>query len=264
MDLNLREHIDVTLDPNAFDHYDKATQKIDSVVELGSQQQLLNGVENLDFGYSSMKAHVEKSKLLLAREGNKCSVCAEDLRNGESMLLTCAHDGCEAVSHLHCLSQHFLSTATATATAGWNSAMLPVEGSCQSCKKKTKWQTLVKELTLRTRGSKELAVLFRKPRAKKAANGANTEAAGNEFMTIEEIEENESEGFRDLEEFEAEVIKEALEDNLPDTAGQSWPAKERPKSRRTAAGSRMLNERINSPMRKRGSRQKESVADRTG
>jgi structure-specific endonuclease subunit SLX1 len=263
MDSSLRDGIHIKLDANAVDHYDKVAQssKPTALTELEAQQKLLlNGVENLDFGYSSMKAHVEKSRTVLARADNTCAVCAKHTGNSENILLVCAHNHCEAVTHLHCLSKHFIQASS----SGTEGPMLPIEGSCPSCKKQTQWQTLVKELTLRARGEKDLEKLFKKPRAKKNAKSTNGEPILDEFKTIEEIEEDESDDFRELEEFEASVIQEALEANIPEVAAKDPNTKKKATSRKTTTGSRRANPTMSPPGRRRGRPRKDSVSSVTG
>jgi structure-specific endonuclease subunit SLX1 len=204
MESELRGEIDVRVDEHAVEHYDKGVARTDASTKSNDGNKLpLNGVELLDFGYTGMKVYVEKSRSIFAGMNNECSVCNKRIGPSEELVLVCEHDLCDAVSHMACLSNHFTNTSD---------TLLPVDGSCPSCKRPSKWQTLVKELSLRTRGEKELAKIFKKPRARK--NGAEATAAvpEEETMTVEELEESEDDGFVDLEEFEAQVIKDALPD----------------------------------------------------
>jgi structure-specific endonuclease subunit SLX1 len=254
MEINLRDDIDVALDPNAVEHYDKNVRKPNVASEPGVQPKpSLNGVENLDFGYSSMKVHVEKSKQVLAKANNECAVCSRPMIHGENMLVVCGHNNCEAVSHLHCLSKHFLITG-----ANGNDSMIPAEGSCPSCKKQAKWHMLIKELTLRIRGEKELAKLFKERRPKKAGGEAEVEAADEEFMTIEELEEDESDDFKVIQEFEAKVVEKVLKDNLFDNVTR------KPSTAKDASKSKARVRNVTSPTRKRGRPRKQSQADETG
>ncbi|KIW07106.1 uncharacterized protein PV09_01983 [Verruconis gallopava] len=245
LDTRLPETIDVTLDKDAVDHYSKTeplTNRVDYRPNLP-----LHGVENLDFGYSSLKPLYEKSKLALACDNIACAVCAKNIGSLEELLVVCPHDGCEAVSHLHCLSAHFLSTSN-----DHGSGILPTAGCCPSCSRPAKWITLMKVLTLRTRGEKEIAKLIRKPRVRRNGNENATETAiaDDEFKTIEEIEEDEDASIADLEDFESIVVKEALEDNMPSPTGINTPDRSKV----------VINSRRSSQARERS----KSVAEETG
>jgi structure-specific endonuclease subunit SLX1 len=121
------------------------------------------GLEALNVDYKHMKSHLEKSTQLLEHgEPIPCGVCNEALKLDETAAITCPHEGCLSVSHLRCLSQKFL------ADEGNINAVVPISGMCPSCKQSLKWGPLVKELTLRMRGQKEISKLFKKPRRKKA------------------------------------------------------------------------------------------------
>ena len=162
------EGVKVVVDENAVEHYDgsgtgKESEDPDKVLAL-------NGVENLDFGYTALKDRIEKSRAVLTRTNNKCSVCRSIISKDEDLLLVCEHDKCHAISHLACLSRHFINSSTEPG----NRILLPKHGPCPSCKRSSDWSSLVKELSLRTRGDKELAKLLKKPRGKKSTTEAQT------------------------------------------------------------------------------------------
>jgi structure-specific endonuclease subunit SLX1 len=207
MEAGLRSEIEVCVDEHAIEHYEKTSSKAAAppIVDDGTKLPL-NGVENLDFGYSSMKSHVEKSRSILAGTAC-CSVCANRILSREELLLVCEHEQCNAVSHLACLSKHFTQSGVGT-----TESLVPLHGSCPSCKQPSRWQKLVKELSLRARGEKELAKIFKKPRARKNAAGPKASEPDEETMTAEELEESEGDEFIELEEFEAQMMKEALQD----------------------------------------------------
>ena len=208
METSLPRAFQVVLDEHAIEHHEKKGSKPDALDKPDVNQRLpLNGVEKLDFGYMAMKEYVEKSRQSLAAGGKKCAVCSSYIRMDDDLLLVCEHNNCSAVSHLGCLSKHFTRMPIAP-----NQPMIPVSGSCPSCKKSSRWQTLVKELSLRTRGEKELTKIFKKPRVRKAGVEASTMAPEEEVMTTEELEESEDEEFIDLENFEAKVLEDSFVD----------------------------------------------------
>ncbi|KAI7058604.1 hypothetical protein KC352_g44021 [Hortaea werneckii] len=87
------------------------------------------------------------------------------------MTLVCPSEGCSALSHIDCLSKRFLDTSRD------GDAMLPTSGNCPECGNKLQWVDLVKELSLRMRGEKEIKALFKKRRRTKKQMDAEASAA---------------------------------------------------------------------------------------
>lgn len=209
MDARFKRDISVVVDDNAIEHYGQAGSKPPTSAQAEPNDRLsLNGVEKLDFGYSGLRGYVTKAREVLASNGLKCAVCTKQIGKDQDLALVCEHEHCKASYHLDCLSKHFLQYEAGTSKP----FVLPSRGQCPSCKGPSEWSTLTKELSLRTRGEKELATLFKKLRGKKAAIPITENAVENddEDMTIEELEESEGDGFVALEEFETSVI----EDNI--------------------------------------------------
>ncbi|KAJ9664430.1 Slx4p interacting protein [Coniosporium apollinis] len=129
------------------------------------------GIESIDVGYASSKSCVEKCQQLLgAGGGQACSICTKHVMPDTALLIVCPEEGCRMISHLSCLSAQFLSKE------GDQDAIVPTEGHCPSCQTKLQWSTLMKAVSLRIRGQKEIDRLFKKPRQKKAkaTEGSNT------------------------------------------------------------------------------------------
>lgn len=118
-----------------------------------------NGVASLDIGYGKLKSHVEKGLILSKDEQQTCVVCSEQLLDPASTALICPGTGCTAISHMTCLAKQF-GTGTAE-------LLVPVSGNCPSCQTKIQWVDMVKDLTLRARGGKEIELLMWKPRVRK-------------------------------------------------------------------------------------------------
>ena len=122
----------------------------------------IGGLESLDVVYGRLKGHVEKSMFMLAEsEGTKCAVCTEHVDQNTGMVVVCPVDDCRAASHMTCLSSRLLALDKHT------DAVIPTAGPCPACQKTVQWVDLVKELSLRTRGSKEIGRLMKKPKGRK-------------------------------------------------------------------------------------------------
>ena len=121
------------------------------------------GINDLDVTYAGIKAHVEKSKALLLEDQTlTCSLCKERVNKEAELMTTCLQPECSSVSHLTCLSAHYIGSAAP------GDMIVPLHGICPSCRTSAKWIDVVKDLSLRTFGHVELAKLLKKPREKKA------------------------------------------------------------------------------------------------
>ena len=121
------------------------------------------GIMGIDVGYTYLEGPIEKSTFLLADgETINCSVCTKEIGLERRLSLVCPAEGCKAASHLSCLGDKFLHDE------GASDSIVPTSGKCPECKLETLWVDLVKEMSLRIRGKKELAVLTKKPRGRKA------------------------------------------------------------------------------------------------
>ncbi len=119
------------------------------------------GVEGLDVGFSPLRDHLKKSIDLLEAGNVSCAICSSRLPEGQDCGATCPHPSCRAVSHLSCLSSAFLLGEA-------EDVIVPVSGHCPGCNAQVRWIDVVKELSLRTRGGKDLEKILREPRKKKA------------------------------------------------------------------------------------------------
>ncbi|KAK3635568.1 Slx4p interacting protein [Elasticomyces elasticus] len=119
-------------------------------------------IRALDVGYSALKPQIEKSRGLIENsEWLNCAICHGGLPSSGAATLVCTTEGCNAATHIECLSSAFLHAE------GDVDAMVPTSGSCPSCNIELQWVDLAKELSLRTRGTKELELLFKEPRKHK-------------------------------------------------------------------------------------------------
>ena len=121
-----------------------------------------SGVQTLDLSYSHLKDHLEKSIFLLSDdESVSCAVCLEDLGPQRRTALVCPQDECRTASHMTCLAKKFLEDE------GSDASIVPVSGKCPVCRTQCSWIELVKEMSLRAKGEKEVALLTKKPKQRK-------------------------------------------------------------------------------------------------
>ncbi|KAI0123406.1 GIY-YIG catalytic domain-containing protein [Xylariales sp. AK1849] len=120
------------------------------------------GIHALPLDYAPMKEYVTKTQSIFSfeREGH-CVVCGQYLSSNEGLYATCPNTGCEGVGHVACWSQHLLGKES-------SDEIIPITGSCPKCRGDVKWGNMMKEVSLRMRGRKEVEKLLKKPRNRKA------------------------------------------------------------------------------------------------
>jgi len=201
----LREGLQVALDAST-----KRLPAAESADEAA-----LKGIRAIDVTYAPLKDHLAKSRALLSESSHAtCNLCPKALPSTGASLLTCPNPECDATAHITCLSAHFLSSAPAE-------TLIPTTGHCPSCKSPLEWQDLVKELSLRMRGEKEIEALFKPPRTRKTkAKAAESEASEDELLPENPLpgdDEDEDEWHRlpdtsdvEMEEDERAVVRSDL------------------------------------------------------
>nr|OQO28931.1 hypothetical protein B0A51_03951 [Rachicladosporium sp. CCFEE 5018] len=125
-------------------------------------------------------------------------------------MLVCTHTACLSTTHLPCLAKHFLTNGADKA------ALLPTQATCPACHRDLHWVDLVKELSLRMRGEKEIEALFKVKRARKAAT-----SKANVLLEDDEEEDEASDSDELLDEPLLPQGEEGAEDEwaqLPDTS----------------------------------------------
>lgn len=116
-------------------------------------------LKRLETSYNHMKPHLEKSRFLLDEEEEiSCSICKNLLHLATDSIIVCSHGDCRSISHMTCLAGIFLEQGNDS------SRMIPTQGSCPECHTRLQWADLVKEMTLRMYGEKEIKKVFRKRR----------------------------------------------------------------------------------------------------
>lgn len=133
---------------------------------------------------------MEKGKNIIdfEREGS-CAICHDQLEHRDGIYTICPAPECESVTHLTCLSQHFLKDN--------EDSLVPIKGRCPSCGKEHRWVDIVKELTLRMRGQKEVEKLLKVKRARKGKATASQAAAKSSDEDDEMNEESQRQEFED-------------------------------------------------------------------
>ncbi|KAI4862387.1 structure-specific endonuclease subunit SLX1 [Hypoxylon rubiginosum] len=126
------------------------------------------GIHALPLDYTPMKDYVTKTQSIydFEREGN-CVGCGEHLDPGKGLYATCPNPGCECTGHVSCWSSHLLGKE-----AGED--IIPISGTCPQCKGEVVWGDLMKEMSLRVRGTKEIEKLLKKPRKRNARAESST------------------------------------------------------------------------------------------
>jgi len=125
-----------------------------------------HGIAALPIDYTNQKTHVVIGKAIVEfeREGS-CTICKRNLEHDAGIYTICPSPGCESVTHLTCLSKHFLH--------GDEETLVPIKGHCPSCNTELRWVDVVKELSLRMRGQKEVEKLLKVKRARKTKGSAS-------------------------------------------------------------------------------------------
>lgn len=124
------------------------------------------GIHALPLDYAPLGSYVEKAQNIISfeREG-ECVVCDQHLEHDKGLYAICSRRGCEGVGHLDCWSRHLLHQK---GEDNDDAVLLPIEGRCPNCSGTVKWADMMKELTLRTRGQREVDKLLKRGKAAKA------------------------------------------------------------------------------------------------
>ena len=142
------------------------------------------GVEGVDPTYARFQDVLEKSRFLLDEDDEQsCGVCAQKLDMQADLYTICPHATCRELSHVTCLSQKF-TDGNAIAS------FLPQHGECPSCHGPLEWSELMRDVSLRARGEKEVRKLLSKKKKTEAATAAEIMETDSE-EEAEEAEEQE-------------------------------------------------------------------------
>jgi structure-specific endonuclease subunit SLX1 len=120
------------------------------------------GIHALPLDYEPIKEYVGKGQEIFEfeRQGN-CVVCHEEMSTGEGLHAVCSNEGCDGVGHLACWGRRFLQDGDG---GGDGADIVPVQGQCPKCNEHVLWGDMMRELTLRTRGAKDVEKLLNRKR----------------------------------------------------------------------------------------------------
>ncbi|RDA95890.1 hypothetical protein CP533_5222 [Ophiocordyceps camponoti-saundersi (nom. inval.)] len=125
----------------------------DFVRDAASDQ--ITGAQALPLDYKPMRDYVQKAHDVVASNDRiPCVHCGEVLTEGRGLHAMCPLDGCTAMGHLDCWSRHGLADDT-------EGNLIPDMFCCVSCGGEIRWSDMVRELSLRIRGQKEVERLLR-------------------------------------------------------------------------------------------------------
>lgn len=189
----LRTGIDVTLDRSS--RLTSESAKLDAEINPPSAV----GIQAIDVSYSALKPHLQRSQTAFnSTNPPKCAICRTGTPPNGAATLLCINENCNAASHLQCLSAAFLQAEIAK-----SEVMIPTSGHCPKCGELNTWVDLVKDLSMRMRGEKEIKALFKPKRTNKDAKAAapmdDEESSSDEDDPLDMVlDEEEGEVWHDL------------------------------------------------------------------
>lgn len=132
-----------------------------SSTDPAGSSQIPRGIHALPLDYAPMRDYVEKAHNVVSFEcEGQCVHCHEDLEQGRGLYPMCSNEGCEAMGHLTCWGNNARGQSA-------DGGVLPSLCKCPSCGGDVRWGDMMKELSLRVRGPKEVEKLLKKSRSKK-------------------------------------------------------------------------------------------------
>lgn len=120
------------------------------------------GIHALPLDHYPLATYLEKGQNITSfeQEGT-CVVCQQHLDHDKGLFAICSNGDCTGVGHLACWSRHLLEQS---GEHNNDAVLLPMEGRCPKCGGMVKWCDMMKELTLRARGQKEVDKILKKHR----------------------------------------------------------------------------------------------------
>jgi structure-specific endonuclease subunit SLX1 len=144
-------------------------------------------IRDIHVAYEDCKAHVEKAEGMVNKGSTpSCGICKNNVDASTSLALICPVETCRTISHMSCLSHAFLREEDDRA------ALIPLEGTCPGCRTPVKWSTMMKELSLRIRGPKEVEALFKPKRRRKADGVSESDTVESQALDEEDEELDET------------------------------------------------------------------------
>lgn len=171
----------------------------DTVTELQNQFKIPDVIKAIPVAYEDCKAYAEKG-IAFFEDGKSysCSICKGQLDSSTALAIVCPIETCSAVTHAHCQAGRFLAEERNP------DSLIPTEGTCASCKTPLNWAALMKELSLRTRGQKEMEAMLKPKRRTKADGISEPDSAAQE--SGEEDEDLDETWLEDVDDGEEPII----------------------------------------------------------
>ena len=175
VDVQIPSGIKIWLDEPKQDH--DPVSKIDFET-TGKRRKLdvigKGGVDGVDPTYNPLRPVLEKGQCLLEVDENlTCRLCKQKVDPRQDLVTGCPHANCQSFHHMTCLSSHFLRVEE-------SSSMIPANGRCPCCKAHLSWAELMKEMTLRFRGEKEVRKILNARKRVAASGVLQTDAPDDE------------------------------------------------------------------------------------
>lgn len=213
------QRVDAQISPDIKVWLDKPGQPYDPISEINLEAARKprkldmigkGGVEGVDSTYASLRPVLEKGRMILEDDETlSCSLCDKSLATTCDLITICPQPDCQSFHHMECLSNHFLK-------AGGTSSIVPVGGHCPGCNTHLSWAELMKEMTLRIRGEKEVLKLLRRKGPAAASAGV---AAGT--LDDEDFDDPEADQLEGDPLTAADVVDEDGDDNVSITSVDS-------------------------------------------
>lgn len=204
VEAQIRPGINVLLDPPQSTIQSLEEEEFSSAQPQPSQKRKrkadligTGGADGVDPTYARLRGVLEKSQFLLDDgDDQKCSLCSEKLDLQKGLFVICHSQQCETISHVTCLADAALRRKQSV------SSLVPETAECTSCKQEYPWVELMQQVTLRSRGSKEMKKLLGKK------NGKSTTAAIEEILETESDDDENHSGREDEELVAKQVVEE--------------------------------------------------------
>lgn len=157
------------------------------------------GVEGVDPTYARFQTVLHKLQRRIDDKSDKliCEICEVPLQVDNDLFNICLDQDCACVTHLSCLSARFLRDTNPD-------TMVPKDGRCPSCSTKLQWADLMRVLSLRSRGEKQVQQLLKK-------RNRGTIAVAAELLEEDSVDESD-----DSEEDAMDVVNHESDSELDD------------------------------------------------
>ena len=207
--MGIRDDINITFTP-------PEPISTDHGVELGPDH--ARGIGSFDLGYNSTRSLLEKSLVSFGPNAPKlqCTKCKESIDSTSALGLVCPETTCKGVWHMRCLSQELL------AQEGHRDTLIPIKGACPVCSTEVEWSTLMKDLSLRGRGQKEIARLFKQKSVMKGTPRSDLETALATALATVVVSEEGVEDAEDEDDVDGISAKFAICQGLTEDFEDDW------------------------------------------